>query len=159
MPLKGNHDTLGMSLMMNKNLGNRVQLVECIKSTPAARIPKWRTVLKNAFLIRVNDIKTASIDQVREQIKKATSTKEKIITCTFATIDKTAMHPQQGVPILYHDQLNVVDKHLREMKISREENNKRHQKYIKTFHPVISVVKSTKKSAKLTRKLLKTQTD
>ena len=50
MSVRGNHETLGMKLAQNKDIGNRIQLLECLNSTPAARIPKWRSVLRNAFL-------------------------------------------------------------------------------------------------------------
>ena len=34
----------------------------------------------------------------------------------IATLHKIAMHPQLGLPQLYHDQLNVIGKHLWEIK-------------------------------------------
>ena len=68
--------------------------------------------------------------QVKQQIKKAKSAGETILTCTFATMDKMSMHPQKGTPILYHDQLDVVAKHLTEIKLKDEERNRKHQKYI-----------------------------
>ena len=34
----------------------------------------------------------------------------------IATLHKIAMHPQLGLPQLYHDQLNVIGKHLWDIK-------------------------------------------
>ena len=69
------------------------------------------------------------------------------------------MHPQKGTPILYHDQLNVVAKHLTYIKLKDEEKNRKHQKYIKSLHPIVCKMKSTKKGAKLTREILKSKAD
>ena len=92
-------------------------------------------------------------------VKEARSSQNTDITCTFATIQKVAMHPQHGTPLIYHDQLNVIAKHITEMKINDEERHKTHQKYLQIIEPKIATIKSSKKKAKLTRKLLKMQPD
>ena len=69
------------------------------------------------------------------------------------------MYPQLGVPILYHDQLNIVAKHVAEIKDSVEEQGERHRKYIDAIIPQVANMKSAKKKAKLTRRLLKVQED
>ena len=125
LPPKGNHVTLGLHLQQNKEFGNRIQLKSCEKSTPSARIPRWRSTLRNAFLTKINDMEIQSIAQVKEIIAKARSFKENI-KIHFATIDKIAMHPQKGIPLIYHDQLNIIAKHIAEIKINDEEANESH---------------------------------
>ena len=63
---------------------------------------------------------------------------------------KIAMHPQNGVLIIFHDQLNVISKHLADIKLTNEEKNAQHQKYLDYIIPAINLVKSTKKKRKLT---------
>ena len=41
---------------------------------------------------------------------------EKQVTLRLGTIEKQAMHPDDGVPIMYFDQLNMIAQHLREIK-------------------------------------------
>ena len=89
----------------------------------------------------------------------AKSNKSKTIKCQFATIEKIAMHPQEGMPMIYHDQLNIIAQHLKEMKLEDEEKIATHQRYLQEIIPKISVIKSRKKKAKLTRRLLKSQQD
>lgn len=35
---------------------------------------------------------------------------------TFSTMDRQAIHPQKGIPQLYHDQMNVIAQHLFDIK-------------------------------------------
>ena len=42
MKITGTHDTMGMKLEEKTEFGNRVQLQDCICSTPALKLPKWR---------------------------------------------------------------------------------------------------------------------
>ena len=69
------------------------------------------------------------------------------------------MHPQTGVPIIFHDQLNVISQHLASMKLDEQATNEKHQRYLNAVLPTVHAVKSKKKRAKLTRKILKQQDD
>ena len=70
-----------------------------------------------------------SITQLKKIIKTARNNNIKSIVCEFTTIEKVALHPQEGIPHLYHNQLNIVTKHLDDIKLSEDEQNKIHQKY------------------------------
>ena len=74
-------------------------------------------------------------------------------------MEKIAMHPQNGVPILFHDQLNIISEHLKNIKLSMDERNDKHQKYLDAILPKVHTLASSKKRAKLTRKILKQQHD
>ena len=69
------------------------------------------------------------------------------------------MHPQTGVPIIFHDQLNVISQHLASIKLDIEAKNDRHKRYLDAVLPKVNAVKSKKKRSKLTRKILKQQQD
>ena len=100
-----------------------------------------------------------SITQLKKIIKTARNNNIKSIVCEFTTIEKVALHPQEGIPLLYHDQLNIVAKHLEDIKLSEDEQNTVHQEYFEALQSTICNMKSTKKRAKLTRKILKKQED
>ena len=70
-------------------------------------------------------------------------------------MQKTAMHPQDGVPIVFHDQLNIIAQRLTNIKQFISEKNAQHQAYLKHILPTVNAMKSTKKKQKLTRKILK----
>ena len=42
-------------------------------------------------------------------------------------VDIPIIDPQEGIPILYHDQMNVIAKHVAEIKDNLEEHGARHQ--------------------------------
>ena len=79
--------------------------------------------------------------------------------CTFGTVEKVVLYRQQGIPLLYHNQMNVIAKHFSDIKTETEEQNIVHQRYSQAIQSTISVLKSSKKKAKLTRKILKFQED
>ena len=55
------------------------------------------------------------------------------------------MHPQQDVPILYNDQLNIVATHIANIKDSLSEQGARHQKYLAAITPHIGKIKLAKR--------------
>ena len=64
----GNHPTLGLMLLQNATMNNRPQLQECAKSTPAARIPKWRSTLRRSFPITINGKRITSEQDVVPEV-------------------------------------------------------------------------------------------
>lgn len=109
------HKTLGLILAQcpHRNLPT---LQDCEPSTAAMRIPRWRSELKGAYITSVNDTPVATTDEVENLIQIAIQSKSDAVKIHFSTIDRQAMHPQYGIPQMYHDQLNVIGKHLWELK-------------------------------------------
>ena len=54
---RGDHPTLGFELDDNEYIGQRLQLMNCATSTPAARIPRWRSTLRNSFPLSIGKTK------------------------------------------------------------------------------------------------------
>ena len=54
----------------------------------------------------------------------------------FATIQQSSMHPQLGVPQLYHDQLNVIGEHLWQL-----HNDPEWRKDVEESLPILEVMK------------------
>ena len=94
---------MGLILLNNIQYGNRLQLKNCATSTPSARIPKWRSTLRDAFLTAVDNEKVNSSQDVEKVVMKARKSGTKIVTLHFDTMHKHAMHPQEGIPLIYHD--------------------------------------------------------
>jgi len=112
--LNGNHEMLGMEID-ETSMKDRLTLINFSKGTPTARIPKWRSQLKGAQLIKIDNTEVKSIANVVRTIRtlKVKRSGEKMfnIDLEFITIEKVAMRPQRGVPQIYFDQLNVVANH------------------------------------------------
>ena len=69
-------------------------------------------------------------------------------TITFSTIEWQAMYPIYGVPQLHHDQLNIIAKHIDDIK--HDGNTQRFQNEYDLAIPIVN---------KLTRKDLKNLED
>ena len=170
----GSDPLLGIDLEMCPNFG-LPRLTQCKKSTPCARIPRWRSELRGAYVTHVNHVPVATVDSVRIEIAKARLLDVKTLKIGFATISKQSMHPQKGIPQLYHDQMNVIGKHLWEMC-----NDPEWSSDIEDFLPLLETIRtkpmnftpadqkqltdllkihSLKKQRKLTRKILQSQAD
>ena len=96
LQVKGNHPLLGLSLQICKTR-NITQIIECLKSTPAIRIPRWRTEVKHGYIIAVNNNPVQTIDQVKYEITNARNKALTTVDIQIATFEKIAMHPQQGI--------------------------------------------------------------
>ena len=170
----GTDPLLGIDLEMCSNFG-LPQLKQCKKSTPCARIPRWRSELRGAYVTHVNNVPVPTIDSVRQEISKARLQNVKLINIGFATISKQSMHSQKGIPQMYHDQMNVIGKHLWELS-----NDPEWTEDIENALPLLECVRkdqmdltpadrkklldllsitSLKKQRKLTRRILQGQAD
>jgi hypothetical protein len=114
IPLKGDHPTLGLKLTQCE-YRQRPRLTDMALSTPASRIPKWRSQLRNAYLVEFNHHPIYTIEDAIQQI--CTAREQKIIQaqCKFAVDNSYGVHPHTGVPQLYFDQLNTIAKHIQEI--------------------------------------------
>ena len=121
--IRGNHETLGFELD-DQTMSNRLILLNCKKGTPAARVPKWRSQLRGAMLVAVNQKKVQTMEEVVRTLDelrvKVASQKasQQVVDLTFVTLEKVSIHPQKGVPQLYFDQLNIIARHNLELKES-----------------------------------------
>jgi dUTP pyrophosphatase len=153
----GTHPTRGLDVIMN-DAYNKVQLLACNKGTPAGRINKWRSTLRNALLLDFNGTPTTSIRHLNSLIENAN---EGFFKIKFGTIDKHAMHPQQGVPQLYFDQLNQIGRHL--FALEHEPEWQSVEKYYAS--PKLNrmrsgiIPKGRRRGAKLTRRKLQLRPD
>ncbi len=98
------------------------QLKDIKSASSATRIKRWRSELRDAYITTVNDIGVTSIEDIMQHIAKARSSNETSIKIGFSTITKQAMHPQLGIPQLYHDQMNIIGTHLHDISNSPEWN-------------------------------------
>jgi deoxyuridine 5'-triphosphate nucleotidohydrolase len=106
---------LGMILRQcpNKHLP---QFLDCKKGSSMMRVQRWRSELRNGYITHINDNEINSIDDIKNHINDHRKQGHDSIKIHFATMERQAMHPQFGIPQLYHDQLNIIGEHLWEIK-------------------------------------------
>ena len=79
------------------------------KSTPCARIPRWRSRLKGAWLIQVGDTRVSTLDQVKQTFRDIhSSTTPPPDNCTLLFSHPEMKHglTNEGIPQVNLDQLN-----------------------------------------------------
>ena len=145
--IKGKDPYLGLNLQQNEDY-ERLQLVNCTPSTPAAKIPKWRSTLKNGFITKFNTTRISSLNDLKQAILHSKEAGDKSAILTFSTIERQAIHPVYGVPQIQHDQLNIIATHLQEIKEDIDT-----QRFINGNDDVVPIIH------KLTRKVLKNAND
>ena len=57
------HISLGLVLEYDKSM-NRIKLTNCIHVTPASKIPKWRSILRNGFITSYDNKSIKSIADI-----------------------------------------------------------------------------------------------
>lgn len=119
--LRQRHDTLGFVLQSCPNRGLPV-ITQCKQGTPAGKIPRWRSSIRDGYLLRIND---TTIDQSKspaEMLEQATKCLQQYtqnteeVTLRIGLIEKINMHPTEGTPMIYFDQIGTIGRHIHEMK-------------------------------------------
>jgi len=117
--VKGDNPYMGMQFRLCPHR-NHLQLQNMAISTPGSHIPKWRSVLQNAYLLTFQHQPIHTIEQLEQAVQQAKETGVIKATCTFATDRSYRLHPQKGIPQLYFDQLNTIAKHLQDIEAETE---------------------------------------
>ena len=117
--IKGNDSLLGLDLD-DRSHADRLILIQCKKGTASARIPRWRSQLRGAVLTKIEGLRVKTKVDAIKVIEESKKQSKKLIQLTFATVAKVHIHPQKGIPQLFHDQLNILSTHQQELR--RKEN-------------------------------------
>jgi len=162
VPLRGDHPTAGLKLAMCDVYG-QLKLVSCLPSTPAARIKKWKSELRNGYLTEINGISVASLSDAHNIIAKARQAGEPTVKCTFAVFAKSGLHSPTGNAQLYLDQMNVIAKHLWDIKNDATWHDRVSDVMSELqgfpLHIQAHAAKTIKQQRKLTRRLIQKRDD
>jgi len=115
IPVKGGHPTLGLHLT-ECPYRHRLRLLDMTAGTPGSRIPKWRSALRNTYLLTIQDTNIGNLEECLQAIQHARKFGIIKLKCTFAVDKSYGIHPHEGIPQLYFDQLNTIAQHLQAIK-------------------------------------------
>jgi KUP system potassium uptake protein len=87
-------------------VGDRVFLAGMAPSTPAARIPRWRSRCRGAWIIKVNDTVVHSVQEVYDAVKKAKQQQHKKLVVLMAHSEIKDGLTHDGIPQVNVDQMN-----------------------------------------------------
>ena len=107
IPVKGIHPTLGLDLIQDDDT-NRIKLKSCSPSTPAARIPRWRSTLRDGIVIAINDAPVDTIDNITTAIATARTSSTPSLRFTFIPVEHVNIRPDTNVPQINFDQMNIM---------------------------------------------------
>lgn len=116
-------------------------------------------MFRNSFPTQVNGIYIITTHDIVEGVRMKRKQDKSSIAVKLSIVNKIAIYPQQGVHIIYHDQMNIIDMSVAENKDNMEEHGERDQQYMEVIVPTIVTIRSAKKKTKLTRCILKVQRD
>lgn len=119
--IKGDHPTLGMH-MEHCIHRHRLKLTNMAISTPGSRIPKWRSILRNSYLLTFDNTNITTLEELQNAVHNARQRGVIKAKCTFAIDKSHGIHPHQGIPQLYFDQLNTIAQHLKSIDEDLQQN-------------------------------------
>eukprot|EP00956_Cyclotella_meneghiniana_P004202 scaffold5163_cov49-Cyclotella_meneghiniana.AAC.3 len=100
---KNDHKAAGLSLIKD---GDRLILGNIIKSTPAARIDKWRSRCRGAWLMEIDGTPVTNQSQVHDILQRANEQGKRECPILLAHPEIKAGLTSMGIPQLHIDQMN-----------------------------------------------------
>jgi C-terminal processing protease CtpA/Prc len=97
------HHTAGLTLIQKDG---RLVLASIVKSTPAAKIPRWRTRCRGAWVMEVNGMPVQMTQDVERALKLAKLRGDEKCSITLAHPEIKDGLTAQGIPQLHIDQFN-----------------------------------------------------
>ena len=136
IPKHGTHPTLGLKL---KNDEKGPRITQCIRGTPASKVPRWRQILKDATIHAINDILITNNTDIVQIIRNSSLPD---ITLHVISPHPIHIHPDTCVPRLNFDQfLHICNIH---QQILTDTSPAAHQE--KDDHSQITINKLAKKT-------------
>ena len=103
--VRGNNATLGLNLYLDDDT-KTLKLRDMTPSTPAHRVPRWRSTLRHSILVAVDDVPVNTVDDVVKHVSSHREVKEMIFT--FIPQEHVTSTPDQSIPQIHFDQMNVM---------------------------------------------------
>ena len=112
LDVRGKHKTQGLMLEESNDWDDRVIITGCHPGTAGRRIKNWTTRIKNALLLAINSTPITTKEQAHHLIADIMKQKHTTFSITVSPDERSAMHHEEGVPMLYFDQLATIASHL-----------------------------------------------
>jgi hypothetical protein len=115
----GTHPYMGLILQQPPH-ALAPQLSDIHPGEPCGRIQKWKSTIKGAYITQINEHIITTITEVQQAIQACHDNGILEITINFS-INKpvSGIHPTEGIPILFSDQLNFISETLPYLHLQR----------------------------------------
>lgn len=114
---RGKHPTQGMLLKDCDEWIDKVLITTCKQGTATAKIPEWTKRLKGSVLLEINHHPITSTAQALKFLSNVK--KNDTVHIKIGIQDRVPMHDDEGIPIMYFDQLLYISQHLNQIKYDR----------------------------------------
>ena len=177
IPVRGTHPTQGLELSTCDQYKNKLVIKFVHPGTSPRNIKRWIHRIKNSHLLKINDHNVSTVEEANKIFKDIISQNNKFFRITVSNDQRHSMHHEQGLPMMYFDQLATISKHLQNIKhetinntdptISKIDDSPNQTKkyFLKMLHAVATqgtlraakaiLPKNKRSSTKLTRRKLK----
>jgi len=85
-----------------------ITLQRCTPSTPAARIPRWRSTLRDEITITLNGTPVDTITDIAKIITSSRAITAKFIVLTIVPAEHIHIRLDTNVPQINFDQINIM---------------------------------------------------
>ena len=106
VPNTGSHPTRGIQVQKDDK---GLLIINCTRGTPSARIPQWRTTLKNSTILSVDNMTIRTFSDLQQAFANADGPE---VTMTVIPAEPVSIHDETGIPQMNFDQfIHVAAKH------------------------------------------------
>mmetsp|Transcript_10383 Transcript_10383/g.14952 ORF Transcript_10383/g.14952 Transcript_10383/m.14952 type:complete len:1434 (-) Transcript_10383:2326-6627(-) len=138
IPIKGDHPTLGV-LSQYCPYRQRLQIKDMALSSPGSRLPKWRSTLRNAYILKIQEFPIFNAEDMEHAVRQLRLRKIIKAKLVIATDRSYGVHPIEGIMQIYFDQMNVIAKHLEEVAEDRRAEAISNDATIRMVHEPVTV--------------------
>jgi hypothetical protein len=122
VPLSGSHETAGIETRFDSSRG-RLQITHLLPGNAVSRIPRWRTRIKHAYLLTLNDIDIVDLPSFETTVAqmRAAATDPSSLTAVLKLTFDDAINTlsASGLPLIYFDQLRHIHDINRDLRLSK----------------------------------------
>lgn len=120
IPNHSQHETLGMIVQAHPDLKQSIQFLRCENGSVAAKtIRRWKSRLKGATIIQIDDTHISTVEDIKHAIALSRKSSKQHVKVHFAQPNWSA-HNGNGIPMLHFDQLNVIAHHIHTIKTGED---------------------------------------
>ena len=139
---RGKHPTQGMILKDSDEWTNQVVITTYKSGTSSTKIPNWIKRMKNSVLLAINGTKVKTTDEATKLLTSIAPKTE--VTITISMQEKLPIHDNNGIPIIYFDQLLAISEHLNHIK-HNQCDKKLNNRESKPSQPAVRLAKAITK--------------
>jgi len=111
----GSHATMGM-ILRQCPYRNLPTLTDILPSQPMSRLKNWRSTVKHGYVTQIEEHEILTVADVIRAIRMCRDNGLAHIHIEFALEQRApGIHPTEGIPMMYSDQLNVVNQQIKEI--------------------------------------------